>query len=280
MPSSDQNMKLAPQPKKGRAVMWLLIFVSFSIVSATVLLSNDMRHLKSLAHYFGVELFPAPTPPPPPPPPKVFRRAEPVSIKIAPHMFDPPQPLLASVFLRTWRISGPAMCEALRSAGVETSEWAETAFNSDTFECSYEHIYKKEKDRIVSSLFLVVRGNGAGTITGMRVKLVGPATDASGQLDAGILQVFETMLTQPAWLDFHDALSAIRNLKDVKEEGFGALINFTQEYSHPGSFNFTLLLQETSPQQRRTKDYFAPKTWLPAPDPSWQIPELIFWRRV
>jgi hypothetical protein len=279
MPSSDQNMKLAPQPKKGRAVMWLLIVLSVSIVGATVLLSNDMRHLKSLAHSFGIELFP-PAAPPPPPPPRVFRRTEPVSIKIPPRMFDPPQPALASVFLRTWRISGPVMCEALRSAGVETSEWTETAFNSDTYECSYEHIYKKEKEHIASSLFLVVRGNGRGTITSMRVKLVGPATDGNGQLDPSILRIFETMLTQPAWLDFHEALAAIRNLKDVKEEGFGALINFTQEYSRPGAFNFTLLLQETSAQQRRTKDYFSPKTWLPAPDPSWLVPELIFWRRV
>jgi len=271
-------MKLAPQPKKGRAVMWLLIVLSLSIVGATVLLSNDMRHLKSLAHYFGIELFP-PAPPPPPPPPKVFRRAEPVSIKIAPRMFDLPQPALASVFLRTWRISGPAMCEALRSAGIETSEWKETAFNSDTFECSHEQIFKKDKDHIVSSLFLVVRGNGNGAISSMRVKLVGPATNSDGQLDAGTMRIFETMLTQPAWLDFHDTLAAIRNLKDVKEEGFGALINFTQEFSRPGAFNFTLLLQETSPQQRRTKDYFSPKTWLPAPDPSWQVPELIFWRR-
>ncbi|MBW9056299.1 DUF6030 family protein [Rhizobium mesosinicum] len=278
MPSSDQNMKLAPQPRNGRAVMWLLIVLSVSIVGATVLLSNDMRHLKSLARSFGIELFP-PAAPPPPPPPKIFRRTEPVSIKIAPRTLDLPQPALASAFLRTWRISGPVMCEALRSAGVETSEWAETAFNSDTFECSYEHVYKKEKEHVVSSLFLVVRGNGRGMITSMRVKLVGPATDSNGQLDPAIVRIFETMLTQPAWLDFHDALTAIRNLKDVKEEGFGVLINFTQEYSRPGAFNFTLLLQENSAQQRRTKDYFSPKTWLPAPDPSWQVPEFIFWRR-
>ena len=86
-------------------------------------------------------------------------------------------------------------------------------------------------------------------------------------------------LVQRVGLDFHDALAAIRNLRDVKDEGFGSLINFTQEHSRPGSFNFTLLLQETSPQQRRTKDYFSAKTWLPAPDPSWLVPELIFWRR-
>ncbi|MBB3654918.1 hypothetical protein FHX15_000117 [Rhizobium sp. BK650] len=278
MSSSDQNMKLAPRPRKGRAVMWLLIILSFSIVAATVLLSNDMRHLKSLAHYFRVELF-LPPAPPPAPPPKTFRRTQPLSIDIPPRMFAQPQPALESAFLRTWRISGPAMCEALRSAGIEMSEWAETAFNSDTFECSYEHIYKKEKAHIVSSLFLVVRGNGRGTITSMRAKLVGPAVDGNGQLDASIMRMFETMLTQPAWLDFHEALSAIRNLKDAKEEGFGALINFTQEYSRHGSFNFTLQLQETSGQQRRTKDYFSPKTWLPAPDPSSQVPELIFWRR-
>lgn len=247
--------------------MWLLIAASFSIVFGTVLLSNDMRNLKALAHRFGFELFSKTSPHPSP----VRKpRPQPASIKIsiAPRLLDTPQAELAGDFLRTWRISGPAMCAALRGIGIETTEWAATAFNSDTYECSFERIYKREKERITSSLFLLVRGDGKGTITSMRVKMVGPPTDAAGQLDPSIMRVFEIMLTQPHWLDFHDTLTAIRNLRDVREEGFGASINFAEEPFSPGNFNFILSLRDAPGAQQRTKRYFSDRNWLAAPDPS------------
>jgi hypothetical protein len=265
-------MKSPQQPKRGRAVMWLLIAASFSIVLGTVMLSNDMRNLKALAHRFGIELVPKRTPAPPPPAQKPHPRPEPVKISIAPRLLDAPQTELAGDFLRTWRISGPAMCAALRGIGIETTEWSATAFNSDTYECSFERVYKRDKERITSSLFLLVRGDGKGTITSMRVKMVGPPTDAAGQLDPAIMRVFDTMLTQPHWLDFHDTLAAIRSLRDVKEEGFGATITFTQEPFNPGSFNFILSLRDAPGAQRRTKQYFSHRNWLASPDPSAALP--------
>lgn len=251
--------------------MWLLIATSFSIVLGTVLFSNDMRNLRALAHRFGFEL-PPKAPPPPPDVQKPPSRPEPAKISIAPRMLDAPQTELAGDFLRTWRISGPAMCAALHGIGIETTDWAATAFNSDTYECSFEQVYKREKDRAISSLFLLVRGDGKGTINSMRVKMVGPPTDAAGQLDPAIMRVFDVMLMQPHWLDFHDALAAIRNLKDVREEGFGASINFTQEPFNPGSFNFILSLRDAPGAQRRTKQYFSERSWLAAPDPFLALP--------
>ncbi|MGO8119417.1 DUF6030 family protein, partial [Rhizobium leguminosarum] len=67
------------------------------------------------------------------------------------------------------------------------------------------------------------------TINNMRVKIINPETDENGQLDPGILRILEIMLQQPQWLDFHQTLNAIKNLKDIKEDGFGASIGFTRE---------------------------------------------------
>jgi hypothetical protein len=246
-------------------VFWLLLTISLSLVMGTVLLSNNMKHLKTVGHYFGVDLFPQKVKPPPP---KVLPRPTPASFTIPLHVIETPMVQTASTFLRTWRISGPAMCAALRNAGIETSDWAAAAFNADTFECSYEHSGKREKDQLPNSVFVIIRGDAAGTINNMRVKIVDPETDQNGQLDPGILRIFETMLLQPQWLDFHEALNAIKNLRDVKEEGFGASITFTREVLNPGRYNFTLSLDATSGPQKRTRNYFSDRIWLPSPEPT------------
>lgn len=247
-------------------IFWLLLTISLSLVIGTVLLSNDMKHLKAVGHYFGFDLSP---PEVKPSPPKTLPRPAPPAVyKLPLHATEAPMAQTASAFLRTWRISGPAMCAALRQAGVQTSEWAAASFNAGTFECFYEHSAKREKDQLANSIFVIVRGDAAGTISSMRVKVVNPGTDQNGQLDPAILRIFETMLRQPQWLDFHETLNAIKNLKDVKEDGFGANIAFTHEVLNPERYNFTLSLDATSGPQRRARNYFSGRTWLPAPEPT------------
>ncbi|MBX5012440.1 exopolysaccharide biosynthesis protein [Rhizobium lentis] len=248
------------------AVFWLLLTISLSLIMGTVLLSNDMKHLKTIGRYFGYELFPHEVKLPPPT--ALPRPMPPASVTLPLHAIEPPVAQTASTFLRTWRISGAAMCAALRDAGVQTSEWAAASFNAETFECFFEHSGKREKDQLPSSIFVIVRGDAAGTINNMRVKIVNPQTDQNGQLDPNILRIFEIMLQQPQWLDFHEALNAIKNLRDIKEDGFGASISFSREVLNPGRYNFTLSLDASSGPQKRTRSYFSDRTWLPSPEPS------------
>ncbi|OWV80257.1 exopolysaccharide biosynthesis protein [Rhizobium sp. R634] len=265
----DTSPAYAKQPvKKPRlpVVFWLLLAISLSLIMGTVLLSNDMKHLREAGRYFGYDLFPQEVKPPPPK--ALPRAAPPATFKLPLHVIETPMAQTASAFLRTWRISGPAMCAALRDAGIETSEWAAASFNADTYECFFEHSGKREKDQLPSSIFVIVRGDAAGTINNMRVKIINPQTDQHGQLDPGILRIFETMLRQPQWLDFHETLNAIQNLRDVKEDGFGANINFSREVLNEGRYNFTLSLDPTSPPQKRTRNYFSERRWLLSPDPS------------
>ncbi|MBX5044559.1 exopolysaccharide biosynthesis protein [Rhizobium lentis] len=248
------------------AVFWLLLTISLSLIMGTVLLSNDMKHLKTIGRFFGYELFPHEVKLPPPT--ALPRPMPPASVTLPLHAIEPPVAQTASTFIRTWRISGAAMCAALRDAGVQTSEWAAASFNAETFECFFEHSGKREKDQLPSSIFVIVRGDAAGTINNMRVKIVNPQTDQNGQLDPNILRIFEIMLQQPQWLDFHEALNAIKNLRDIKEDGFGASISFSREVLNPGRYNFTLSLDASSGPQKRTRSYFSDRTWLPSPEPS------------
>ncbi|ANL41740.1 hypothetical protein AMC83_CH03345 [Rhizobium phaseoli] len=247
-------------------VFWLLLTISVSLVIGTVLLSNDMKHLRTIDRYFRFGLFSYEVKPPPP---KALPRPTPsASVRLPLHATEPPTAQTASAFLRTWRVSGAAMCAALRDAGIQTSEWAAASFNANTFECYFEHSGKREKDQLPSSIFVIVRGDAAGTISNMRVKIVNPQTDQNGQLDPNILRIFEIMLNQPQWLDFHEALNAIKNLRDIKEDGFGASITFSREVLNPDRYNFTLSLDAAPGPQTRTRNYFSDRTWLPSPEPT------------
>ncbi|ACE92399.1 exopolysaccharide production protein [Rhizobium etli CIAT 652] len=247
-------------------VFWLLLTISVSLVIGTVLLSNDMKHLRTIDRYFRFGLFSYEVKPPPP---KALPRPTPsASVRLPLHATEPPTAQTASAFLRTWRVSGAAMCAALRDAGIQTSEWAAASFNANTFECYFEHSGKREKDQLPSSIFVIVRGDAAGTISNMRVKIVNPQTDQNGQLDPNILRIFEVMLNQPQWLDFHEALNAIKNLRDIKEDGFGASITFSREVLNPDRYNFTLSLDAAPGPQTRTRNYFSDRTWLPSPEPT------------
>ncbi|WP_455872554.1 DUF6030 family protein [Rhizobium yanglingense] len=264
---SGLHMKTPPPRRKRRAALWLMLTLSISLVAGTVLLSNDMRHLRTLAALsgYGLNLQVQQPEPPPLQPVEVAKPAPQLSVKIPPRLIEVPQPELAGNFLRTWRTSGPDMCETLRKAGIEMTQWRASAMGSSAYECSFQEVYKEDGERPLSSLFLIIRGDRKGAISNMRAKIVGPATDSAGRLDPSFMRVFETVLAQSHWLDFHDALSAIRELKDVREEGFGASVVFSREFSSENSFNFIMTIKAAPGAQMRTRAYFSTERWMPAP---------------
>ncbi|TBY44729.1 exopolysaccharide biosynthesis protein, partial [Rhizobium leguminosarum bv. viciae] len=64
--SSSANAKQPLGKPTIPVVFWLLLTISLSLVMGTVLLSNDMKHLKTVGHYFGFDLFPPVIRPPSP----------------------------------------------------------------------------------------------------------------------------------------------------------------------------------------------------------------------
>ncbi|NLS06477.1 exopolysaccharide biosynthesis protein [Rhizobium sp. P32RR-XVIII] len=262
-------MKTPAPHRKRRAALWLMVAASLSVVGGTVLLSNDMRNLRTLAARFGYELpdesvvvhTEVETTKPP-----IQPNPAPVRLDFSKRLLEAPRIELAGGFLRTWRTTGPTMCEALRKAGIETTPWRPSAFGSSAYECSFQEVYKQDEERPLSSVFLIVRGDRKGAIFNMRAKIVGPATDGAGRLDPSVMRIFDTMLAQPHWLDFSDTLAAIREMKDVKEDGFGASVSFTREFTSENSFNFIVTIKAAPGPQLRTRAYFSRERWMTAPD--------------
>lgn len=235
-----------------------MVAMSLSAVLGTVLLSNDMKHLRRLLKAADIDLLVekpvtrAPIKPAaktaPPPPLK--------TIVVNPRLFKDPEPNIASALRRIWQMTGPDMCKALRASGIAMSEWKAAAIGAQIFECSYEKIYRRDGEKIASSLFVMVRGDGAGRITSMRVKLVDPPKQPGGNLDPALVTIFDTMLTQARWGDFSEQLAAIKSLRDTRKEGFGASMSFTHEFDDDRNFNFLLTLRAKTAEQRRMNDLF------------------------
>lgn len=269
----EPEVKKPPPRRKPPFALYLMVAVSFSTVVGTVLLSRDMQHLRRLAHALGIDMSALAQPKPRDPvfqgPPRPSNR-----MKINSRFLLPPDLKLANAFHRAWQMTGPDMCKALKAAGIEPTEWQPAMIGANTFECSYDKIYRQTKDKIESSLFVIVRGDARGTIGSMRVKLVDPARDAAGNLDPQLLKIFETMLTQSRWGDFTAELEAIRTLKDVKKDGFGAALRFSQEFNDKKSFNFVLNLAALTPEQRRASVMLSESSWFEGarPQPPLELP--------
>ncbi|WP_337271187.1 DUF6030 family protein [Oryzifoliimicrobium ureilyticus] len=243
-----------------------MLAVSLSIVCAIVLLSNDMRHLRSLLYKLGLE--PTVEMRPQAPAQSEQQHAAPTILKQVPRrLISAPSTDPAGSFIRSWRLDGKAMCSALREAGIEMTEWRNAELsNTGTRECFFQHTWNESGDK--RSVFYLVRGNAAGTISSIRVKLVNPALDAAGHLDKPLVDSLQKILEAAAWQDFEDVMPDIAALREVRREAFGASMTFTREISSKSSFNFIVALKPVAPERVQT-EAASHRLWLARPDDDW-----------
>ncbi len=181
-------------------------------------------------------------------------------------LFDAPSSELTSQFIRKWRVSGPQICAALRDAGIEATEWRAASMRAVSYECYFQRIYERDDIRPLRSTFLRVRGNALGEVLEISGRIVGPTTDDQGGLDPSLMRIFEVLVSEVRWGDFQDTLIPIQKLLDIRCERFGASFEFRRELSRENSYDFTLVLSQTSNQQARTRAYFSPHRWMVNPD--------------
>lgn len=251
----------AQMPAKRRA-LWIMIAISVSIVATTVLLSNDMKHLRSFMTWLGY--------------PYAISSSSSISkvttrksrvlhievVRLPPRLVAPPTLSTASSFLRGWRLTGPQLCAALHSDGIDVSEWGASQLgDGGTGECSFEKSWTDGQTR--RSLFYLVRGDRAGAISTIRAKLVNPETGPDGRMAEPVLHDVQAILGRLGWQDFDALLPAIASLKDVRQEALGASMSFIREPSSAASFNFILSLATPDAMQARTKAYFTESNWFP-----------------
>ncbi|MBB5573116.1 MULTISPECIES: DUF6030 family protein [Rhizobium] len=299
-------MSVAPPRKKSRAVFWIATIIIGSIILATALLANDMRNLRALdaRYHLGLLSGSARQPSPPavtkaalsqtanskpaeiagaksapanpgmtaaaPPrkqatPAKSPAAAKPQSTRRS-HIFDLPVDPLRGAFVRSWRITGQALCDDLSKSGLAVGQWSQSALGAGTFECSYEIQKGGNGDPSAASFFIIVRGTPTGELDNIRIKVIMPDNADGRAIGETFVDAVVLLLTETRWLDFQAALDAIGKLQDVTLQAFGAKLSFFREFRNDRSFNLQLGLERKSPEQIRTAIVFDKARWtLPSP---------------
>jgi hypothetical protein len=255
-------MTIAPPRKKSRAVFWIATIVIGSAILATVLLANDQRNLKALAHRYHVTWFDQPAIIAAKPIVVAKTRPKPAQqILLSDHLLEIPKPELTGSFIRTWRISGEDLCGKLTEAGLPLSEWKQSGFDTGTFECSYETNSTRGAD--MTSLFLIVRGTPSGDVANIRIKVILPDTDAGRAMREKFNAAVDTLIRESQWPDFQTSADSIERLENVTQTAFGAKLTFSHEFDDARRFNLILELERHTPEQRRTAAFFDEAKWLP-----------------
>ncbi|MEF0940837.1 DUF6030 family protein [Rhizobium sp. BR 362] len=185
------------------------------------------------------------------------------------HIFDPPVDALRGAFVRSWRITGQALCADLAKSGLPVGEWKQSAVGAETFECSYQIQKGGNGDPRAASFFIIVRGAPGGELDNIRIKVIMPDNADGRAIGATFIDAVVLLLTETRWLDFQTALDAIGKLQDVTLEAFGAKLSFFREFRNDRSFNLQLGLQRKAPEQIRTAIVFDKARWtLRSPPPA------------
>ncbi|GES44052.1 hypothetical protein RsS62_33040 [Rhizobium dioscoreae] len=289
-------MSVAPPRKKSRAVFWIAAVVIGSIILATALLANDMRNLRALDSRYHLNLFPKPeqhaaapaapaqeqqpahaaTPAAAAPktsgPAATSVRVKPATVTAKPsvkkrsHLLDEPVDALLSAFVRSWRISGQALCADLQKFGLSVGEWRQSELGTSTSECSYAVQKGAYGDPKAASFFIIARGKPSGEIDTIRIKVIMPDNDDGKAVAGTFVDTVVLLLNETHWLDFQAALEAVGKLQDVTLQAFGAKLAFFKEFQSDNNFNLQLELRRTSPEQLRTAIVFDKARWtLPSP---------------
>jgi hypothetical protein len=262
-------MSVAPPRKKNRLVFWIAIAVIAVAIVATVLLANDKRNLKALAHRYGVTWFDEVPKAPGPIAAAEPKRPQPRNVKVPKHAFDAVIPATAATFTRYWRISGDELCAHLTQAGLDVGPWTQSGFDAGTYECSHMLEGKPAgQPDDAASLFVIARGTPSGEVSGLRMKLIAPDTDEGRAMREKFSAVVDTLVKETQWSDFRESLDAVGRLENATQAAFGAKLTFSHEFADPRRFNFILELNRATPDERRSAAYFDREKWLASPDPA------------
>jgi len=203
----------------------------------------------------------------PPTPAKAPATAKPARTQRS-HLFDTPVDALRGAFIRSWRVTGPALCADLTKSGLSVGEWRQSVLGVGTFECSYEIQKGGNGDANAASFFVIVRGTPAGELDNIRIKVIMPDNADGRAIGETFIDAVVQLLTETRWLDFQTALDAIGKLQDVTQRAFGAKLAFFREFQNDRSFNLQLGLDRKTPEEIRTAIVFDKARWtLQSPPP-------------
>ena len=253
--------------RKGRSVFWIAIAVICGAIGATLLLANDMRHLKAIAQHYDLKW------------PFATRQDEDAvrrdlkrkrlqtrAVDLPERFFDTAKLESIGTFQRQVYIPGPQLCALFNDAGIVNDGWQSSPYAGNSAECLSERKLVPEDDPDnFASFFLSVKGTPEGTIRVMRMKLMLPDTADGLKMKRELIDALKILIDKTHWTDFAPAIDKVEKLEDFEVANFGVDLKFYREFGDTRGFNLIFTLSGNDPALKRTRAYFDTSRWLPLP---------------
>lgn len=146
-------------------------------------------------------------------------------------------------FRREWRVSGPALCEALGQSGLSMTKWRAASLRSASYECNFLRIFDRDGFRPIKSMFLRVSGNARGDISSIRGMVLIPNDQPDADIRDGATRILETIIAQTEWLDMRILLPRMIELEKVDYDQFGTRFHFGQDADSDAGLRFAFSLE-------------------------------------
>ncbi|AMD61642.1 DUF6030 family protein [Agrobacterium pusense] len=257
-------MDAGPQKRVSlRALLVAVLVVCFAI-SATVLLANDKKHLRSLLTYLN--LAPAPLSAVPSARAKPVKRQKPAArtIYLPSHLLKFERNGARASFARDFIISGKDLCDRFTAEGFTSPRgWHPSPVNNRSFECMADLGEATTADPAdAASLFLEIRGEVSGEIRSVRLKAVAPQTSAGRAVNAKLAAALAMIIEQTRWRDIGSVLEPAQKMQPYQARHFGISASVKPEPTAPHRVNVILLATETSAGLKLTRSFFDRDRWL------------------
>ncbi|WP_395773458.1 DUF6030 family protein [Agrobacterium pusense] len=254
-------MDARPQKRVSLGALLVAVLIVCFAISATVLLANDKKHLKSLLTYLN--LAPAPLSAVPSARAKPVKRQKPAArtIYLPPHLLKFERNGARASFARDFIISGKDLCDRFTADGLSSPQgWHPSRVNNGSFECMADLGEATTAD--AASLFLEIRGEISGEIRSVRLKAVAPQTSAGRAVNAKLAAALAMIIEQTRWRDIGSVLEPAQRLQPYQAQHFGISASVKPEPSAPHRVNVILLATETSAGLKLTRSFFDRDRWL------------------
>lgn len=247
-------------------IPWVLAICVCMGIIATVLLSRDMKNLRALFDFYGMQ-WPFETVAKAterPPVIRKHRRIPAARILLEPRLMAHALRDEPAMFTRIMPQDGPGLCAAIAASGMpmEGAAWGEDPYDRALSGC--RSIIAHEVDDGASSLFIDVKGRSSGQVLLVRMKLVLAEGTGGTALREKAGELFSLVTSRSGWSDFTARAAAIPRLEEFSLSASGLNVSMIREPSGRASYNIFVQQAGKARGQMRVRQYFDDTGTLPA----------------
>ncbi|MCM2291413.1 DUF6030 family protein [Allorhizobium sp. BGMRC 0089] len=168
--------------------------------------------------------------------------------------FEMPDILQTSAFVRDMPITGPVLCKRMQSEGMVNEGWKKNPFNQQDHECFFEKSFPvAHPDEDAPSFFIMVKGDAAGVIMQVRLKIIEP--QGNGEVMTFYRKAID-LLKRFGWQDFDPDFERLLRFQSVESHRFGISLSLQKEFAGHARYNVMMMVEDDGVLEQQTRAFF------------------------